>query len=68
MSWLRWIAAAALAVASTGSSALVRSDPKVGQMAPDFDLTLIDGTHVRLADLRGQVVVLNFWASRGHTD
>lgn len=37
--------------------------PQGGADGPDFDLTLIDGTHVRLADLRGQVVVLNFWAT-----
>ena len=37
--------------------------PKVGDVAPDFDLALVDGSHVRLSDLRGQVVVLNFWAT-----
>ena len=37
--------------------------PVVGQMAPDFELTLVDGTKVHLSDLRGQVVVLNFWAT-----
>jgi cytochrome c biogenesis protein CcmG/thiol:disulfide interchange protein DsbE len=37
--------------------------PRIGQPAPDFQLTLVDGTHVRLSDLRGQVVVLNFWAT-----
>lgn len=26
-------------------------------------MTLVDGTKVRLADLRGQVVVINFWAT-----
>ena len=37
--------------------------PRVGEMAPDFELTLVDGSHVHLADLRGKVVVLNFWAT-----
>ena len=34
-----------------------------GHMAPDVSLTLLDGQSLRLADLRGKVVVLNFWAS-----
>jgi peroxiredoxin len=37
--------------------------PAVGEVAPDFRLTLVDGSHVRLSELRGQVVVLNFWAT-----
>ncbi len=36
---------------------------KVGAIAPPFELTLMDGTKVSSADLRGQVVVLNFWAT-----
>lgn len=36
---------------------------KVGQPAPDFELTMIDGSKLHLADLRGKVVVLNFWAT-----
>jgi cytochrome c biogenesis protein CcmG/thiol:disulfide interchange protein DsbE len=34
-----------------------------GEVAPDVSLTLLDGGTLRLADLRGKVVVLNFWAS-----
>ena len=37
--------------------------PKVGELAPDFQMTLVDGTKVSMADLRGKVVVLNFWAT-----
>jgi len=37
--------------------------PKVGEMAPDFELTLMDGSKVTRDQLRGQVVVLNFWAT-----
>ena len=31
--------------------------------APDFTLTTFDGEEIWLADLRGSVVVVNFWAS-----
>lgn len=36
----------------------------VGQSAPDFDLTTLDGRSVSLADFRGKKkVVISFWAS-----
>jgi peroxiredoxin len=34
-----------------------------GALAPDFLLEGLDGNEVRLSDLRGQPVVLNFWAT-----
>jgi cytochrome c biogenesis protein CcmG/thiol:disulfide interchange protein DsbE len=37
--------------------------PVVGAPAPDFELAALDGENVRLSDLRGQVVALNFWAT-----
>jgi cytochrome c biogenesis protein CcmG/thiol:disulfide interchange protein DsbE len=34
-----------------------------GERAPDFALQTFDGQDLSLADMRGQVVVVNFWAS-----
>ena len=34
-----------------------------GEPAPDVTLTLLDGSPLRLSDLQGRVVVVNFWAS-----
>src|SRR5574337_22371 len=34
-----------------------------GEFAPDFTLTTFDGVTYKLANLRGKVVVVNFWAS-----
>jgi peroxiredoxin len=36
--------------------------PKVGDMATDFSLTSLDGSKVKLSDLRGKVVLLNFFS------
>ncbi len=48
----------------TGAAAAnLPSSPRVGALAPDFALASLDGRTVRLADLRGQPVVLNFWAT-----
>ncbi len=36
---------------------------KEGELAPDFDMSMPDGTVVKLSDLRGKVVMLQFTAS-----
>ncbi len=56
-------AAAILAGASVTLPVAAGEKIVVGQPAPDFTLTLIDGTKIRRDDLRGQVVVLNYWAT-----
>jgi peroxiredoxin len=34
-----------------------------GQLAPDFQLPGLDGNPTRLADLRGQIILINFWSA-----
>ena len=45
-------------------SALAQQNLQVGQAAPDFAATTIDGRPVNLKDLHGKVVVLTFWSTR----
>jgi thiol-disulfide isomerase/thioredoxin len=35
----------------------------IGSLAPDFELQTLDGKNLRLSDLRGKAVLLNFWAT-----
>lgn len=37
--------------------------PRVGSLAPDFELSDYDGERVRLSDFRGKPVYVNFWAT-----
>ena len=38
-------------------------EPKVGSLAPDFEVSAFDGSRQRLSDYRGKPVYLNFWAT-----
>ena len=41
----------------------VQAGPVESGIAPDFTLTSFDGRTLTLSELRGQVVIINFWAS-----
>lgn len=56
---LRWY----LERANTPQPRLVGQAIQVGAPAPDFTLPRLGGGDVRLSDYRGQVVLVNFWAS-----
>jgi thiol-disulfide isomerase/thioredoxin len=47
---------------SAERSALPKPAVEVNRPAPEFELRTLDGKTVRLSDLRGQPVWLNFWA------
>lgn len=40
-----------------------QTQPITGERAPDFELVSYDGETYRLSELRGQIVVVNLWAS-----
>lgn len=55
----------ALAVAAAAPFLIgpVAAAPKVGVAAPDFTLTTLAKRKVTLSELRGKVVVVNYWAT-----
>ncbi|HEY6620508.1 MAG TPA: TlpA disulfide reductase family protein [Steroidobacteraceae bacterium] len=48
---------------STGIASSSKTRPVVDAPAPDFQVTTFDGRKLSLADFKGQVVLLNFWAT-----
>jgi thiol-disulfide isomerase/thioredoxin len=46
-----------------GLGPLEARSPAKGEAAPDFRLSALDGSAVRLSDLRGRPVLVNFWAT-----
>ena len=59
------VMAALIALLATRSPALtkVADSPLIGHVAPDVSGKALDGSTVRLSDLRGKFVVLNFFAT-----
>jgi cytochrome c-type biogenesis protein CcmF len=58
--WAMWGAPTGIDRGLSGGAGARR--PGVGQAAPDFRLSLLDGTSLALSDLTGKITVLNFWA------
>jgi peroxiredoxin len=54
---------AAIALAVVAGAALVWRGFAVPETAPPVSYTLLDGTKAELAQLRGKVVLVNFWAT-----
>ena len=52
-----------LLMTGLGRDPSVIASPLVGRVAPAFTLPQLDGPPVTLTKLRGQIVVINFWAS-----
>lgn len=46
-----------------GNREVEKTSPLIGKEAPDFTLSQFDGGEIKLSELRGKTVLVNFWAS-----
>lgn len=53
----------ALALMAIASPSLAGPTLKIGSPAPEATLSMLTGEPIKLSSLRGQVVVLNYWAT-----
>jgi len=61
---MRRLATLALAVLALACGPAGDAGPQgSGEVAPDFELQRLEGGSVRLADLRGKTVLIDFWAT-----
>jgi peroxiredoxin len=60
---IAWIAVSRVPADQAMARSQRPPSPQAGFAAPDFTLDKLDGETVSLADLRGQVVLVNFWAT-----
>ena len=64
--WILLLLAAIVLLAAackTSPNEGVREAPEIGAIAPAFTLENTEGSEIALADHRGQVVLINFWAT-----
>ena len=52
-----------MAIAFVAARGSLARNSSVGDLAPAFELTMPDASVTRLSELRGRVIVLNFWAT-----
>lgn len=57
-----WRVSSAMLALTLTTVSLAKS-PTIGDPAPDFQFTTFDGQKLKLADFRGQVLVINIWAT-----
>lgn len=67
LGWGAWVAIAGVAllliILALGLRRTNQGPVKIGDTVPNFTLTTFDGEVYELANQRGKVVVINFWAS-----